>query len=401
MEDLDKKAMAITSTVVNMGAVSVNPMVAIPNLPTVNSTGFTEDNVIKWGDDNLFPYYLSNLAQISPTQAAIIDYKANQIAGRGVEVEGEAEYLQISPRQYKKLFNNIKGDLSTYEAIPFQLITNVTGQVITIIPLPTDSVRSGDYENGIIKEYFYKQNWKDTAEKAQKIPAWNPDKKGGKKGKFIAYLRDKKAGQYFYTVPSYFSAWRWIDLEDTMSEFHKNNIDNGFFPSVILEFFGQEPSQQEKSIFENAFMSKFSGKGAKKGVFIWNPDPDNKTEITTFNPPNLPDYFENLTESVSNKIITSHKISPLLVGIKLKGTTGLGSNAEEIQASFALYQSSTIQPLQDIVTDFLEEVHEYNGDEVTLKVIPNTPDFDYEAVKGKRNDLEPKKIEDENTSPIN
>ena len=400
MGEIEKQANAMTQTsVIHMGAMSVNPLEVIPNLPTSMSASVVDGEVIKWGGDNLFPYYLSNLSQISPTQAAIIDYKANQIAGRDVEVTGEAKYLQISPRQYKKLIKNVSSDVSNFEAVPFQLITNVTGQVVTVIPLPTDSVRSGDYVNGSVKVYFYKQNWADTSEKVEKIPAWNPTKKGGKKGKFIAYLRQTKAGQYFYTIPSYFSAWRWIDLEDTMGEFHKNNIDNGFFPSVILEFFGQEPDEVAKNTFLNKFKGQFTGKGAEKIIALWNPDEANKTSITTFNPPNLPDYFENLTESASNKIITAHKISPLLVGIKLKGTTGLGSNAEEIQASFALYQASTIQPLQDMITDFLEEIHEYNGDEVTIDIIPNIPNFEYEAVKGKRNDIakstEPNTTEDE------
>ena len=394
MSKIDKKVKSLESTVVHLGAMSVNPLTTIPNLPTVNSTGFTEGKVISWGGDNLLPYYLENLAQISPTQAAIIDYKANQIAGRSVKVIGEAKYLKITDRQYKKMFKSIKGDVSTFEAVPFQLITNTTGQIVTIIPLPTNSVRSGDYENGSVKEYYYKQNWADTGTQYETIRAWNPTKKGGKKGKFIAYLKDQKAGQLFYNIPSYFAAWRWIDLEDTMSEFHKNNIDNGFFPSVILEFFGQEPSKEEKAKFLNNFKTQFTGKGSEKIIAFWSGDPEDKTNITTFQPANLPDYFENLTESVSNKIITSHKISPLLVGIKLKGTTGLGSNAEEIQASFALYQSSTIQPLQDMITDFLEEIHEYNGDEVSIQIIPNVPDFEYEAVKGKRNDLEPNIEED-------
>ena len=389
MADIENKRQAINSTVIEMGAMTVNPLTTIPNLPTQNSSSVMDGEVVKWGEDNRFPYYLSSLLQVSPTHAAIIDYKANQIAGRDVEITGEVSPsgLQLTKRQYRKLFKNISSDLAVYEAIPFQLITNATGQVITIAPLPTDSIRSGDYKNGVIQNYYYSQNWADTNVQPTKLTAWNPNKRGGKKGKFLAYLRQPKSGQYFYTVPSYFSAWRWVDLESTIGEFHKNNIDNGFFPSVIIEFFGQEPTAEEKAVFENEFKNKFTGAGSSKVVLKWNSDPEDAAKITTFQPANLPDYFGNLMEEISSKIITSHKISPLLVGIKLKGTTGLGSNSEEIQASFALYQSSTIQPIQDMIIDFIEEIHDYNGDDVKIEVLPNIPDFSYEAVKGKRNDL--------------
>ena len=387
-EKKDDKANAPTSQVIQLGAESISPLITIPNLPTQAANGKIEGDVIAFGEDNLFPYYLSSLIQISPTHAAIIDYKTNAIAGRGVVLSSPSSTLQYSSKKIKGLFKKTSPQLATYEAFAWELITNVSGQVIKINPLPTDSIRTGDYKNGRIQNYYYKQNWNDSGEKSQSFKAWNPDLKGGKNGKFLLYARIERAGQYFYTIPSYFSAWRWISLEDTIGEFHENNIENGFFPSMIIEMFGAEPNKEGKVIFEEGIKAKFSGKGAAKIMAMWNPDPDNATNISTHNPPDLPDYFDGLMGEISAKIMTGHKMPPLLVGVKEKGTTGLGSNSEEIQANFALYSSTTISPLQDLMTESLEGIYEYNGEAIDVEIIPNVPDFEYEAVKGKRTDLE-------------
>jgi len=40
------------------------------------------------------------------------------------------------------------------------------------------------------------------------------------------------------------------------------------------------------------------------------------------------------------------------------------------------------------MTESLEGIYEYNGEAIDVEIIPNVPDFEYEAVKGKRTDLE-------------
>jgi len=309
IEEKNKTTQAAPSVgSVKLGAESISPLITIPNLPTQAANGTLDGDVVVFGEDNLFPYYLSSLIQISPTHAAIIDYKTNSIAGRGVEISMQPQILEYSEKKTHKLFKKTAPQNATYEAFAWELITNVSGQVIKINPLPTDSIRSGDYDKGRVRNYYYKQNWNDQSEKARPIKAWNPDLKGGKSGKFLLYARIERAGQYFYTIPSYFSSWRWISLEDTIGEFHENNIENGFFPSMIIEMFGQEPNQEGKMKFETGIKNKFTGKSAAKIVTLWNPDPDNKTSITTHNPPDLPDYFDGLMGEISAKIMTGHKM---------------------------------------------------------------------------------------------
>jgi len=382
-EDIKRKSRTLT-----LGAESVTPLTTIPNLPTQNSS-YKQDDYIFFGEDNKFPYYLTSLQQISPTHQAAIDYKTNAIVGKEVVISGDYEKaaLNYNPKDYQRLIKMTAPELATFEAFPFVLITNQKGQVVQIQPLPTDSIRSGDYEGGEIKNYYYSQNWAEASPKIEKIPAWNPFKKGGRKGRFLAYQRIIKAGQYFYTIPSYYSAWRYITIEDKMGEFHHNYISNGMFPSVLIELFGQQAEEEAVNNLESGLKQKFTGKGASKILILQNDDPDNKTNITSFNLQDLPNYFNEVNPASANKILTAHKISPLLIGVKEKGTTGLGSNSEEIQASAALFDSNTVLPMRLMITDLINDIHAYNGDDVEVEIIPNTPDFDYEAVKGKRNDL--------------
>ena len=175
MSQRSSKKEAAKTQIINLGAESINPLITIPNLPTESAAGTIEGDVIAFGEDNLFPYYLANLIQISPTHAAIIDYKTNAIAGQDVVLSSESKTLQYSDKQVKKLFKKTAPHLATFEAFAWELITNPTGQIIRINPLPADSIRSGDYENGKIKTYYYKQNLNNSEETKKTFKAFNPE----------------------------------------------------------------------------------------------------------------------------------------------------------------------------------------------------------------------------------
>ena len=51
----------------------------------------------------------------------------------------------------------------------------------------------------------------------------------------------------FYSIPSYYSAKHWLSIDGAIGEFHSNNLDAGFFQTVLLKMIGNpdEPSTHQ------------------------------------------------------------------------------------------------------------------------------------------------------------
>ncbi len=365
-----------------LGAISITPN-TIDNTPdTIRNP---DGSWINFGLDNKLHYYLSDSVQHSPTHSAIIDFKATVTKGNGIDLEGYNG--KLSAHQITDAVTKACADIPVFETFSWLLSTNVNGDVIRVTALPNEGVRVSDLNpaTGLPHRYFFSYNWSNGLPVTEYEPF---DFHRKRVGQFLLQRRVVRPNQYFYTVPAYYSAHDWISLEDKIATFHKNNLDTGFFPSVIMEFFGDEPNANEKVALENKISSKFGGASGKKLFTIFSEDGNEPTKITTFNPPDLPNYFEKLMSEISAKIMTSHRIPAILVGIKEVGKTGLGSNSEEIQASYSLYESVSIAPGRNLITDALNDIIKYNNDAFDFEFKEYQPSFGaIQTTKGKRNDL--------------
>ena len=369
------------------GAINITPG-TIKNTPDtiLDKSG----NWVNFGINNDLHYYLADAVQHSPTHSAITDFKATVIKGNGLNLEGLDGVL--SAAQINTAMTKASTDLPIFETLSWLLTTNVYGDVIRITALPNEGVRVSDLSptTGLPHKYFFSYNWVQSLNVTEYEPF---DFERKRAGQFLLQRRVIRPNQYFYTVPAYYSAHEWISLEDKIANFHANNIDSGFFPMVMMEFFGEEPDEGEKLIFENKIEAKFSGTNGKKLFTMFTADGEDATKITSFNPPDLPVYFDKLMGEISAKIMTSHRIPAILVGIKEVGKTGLGSNSEEIQASYSLYESVSISPYRSLIIDAITDILRYNGNDFEPTFKEYKPSFgDIQTTKGKRTDLAPTEI---------
>ena len=77
------------------------------------------------------------------------------------------------------------------------------------------------------------------------------------------------------------------------------------------------------------------------------------------------EQYRFLSDESMRKVMVSHRIvSPMLVGIK--DNTGLGNNAEELQAASILMDNTVIRPMQVTILDELEKILFYNEIELDI-----------------------------------
>jgi hypothetical protein len=148
---------------------------------------------------------------------------------------------------------------------------------------------------------------------------------------------------------------------------------NGLNPSLFVSFNNGIPSPEEQQDIYSQLASAYSGvDGAGKFFLTFATDKEHGTEITPIQSAN-DTYYISLSQRLAQQILTSHRItSPLLLGIKDIGGSGLGNNAGEIEVAALHFQTTTITPIQKTMIRLFNKILGYTGSGVEIKVEPLT-----------------------------
>ena len=338
------------------------------DLPVVMESTY-EDFVI-YGEDNQFPQRLIEAWLQSSTHNAITNGIVQMIAGDNItfdqkigDVEVWTQKVNAKGETLAELIHKTALDLYLHGYFGWQIVWNsARTKIVSIYHTPAEQIRSGKADdNGVVQNYYVSWDWTQYRKKKfkpQKIKAFDITDRS--EGKQMIFVKQYRPSQFYYSTPAYIGGMNWILLDNSVSEFHLNNIENGFFPSSVVQFFNGEPPQEQKRDIEAKFMAKFTGKGQSKIVFVYNENQDQKVAFDTHEPANLDKRFRELSPEIPKNIMIAHRVpSPLLFGIRDSG--GLGNNAEELQSSSLLMNKLVIVPFQKIILDTLGKVFKINN----------------------------------------
>lgn len=337
----------------------------------------TYEKWVIYGEDNLYPQMLIEAWQQSSTHMALTNGIVQMIAGEGItfsekilDVEAFRNRVNRKGETLEELIGRTAFDLYLHGYFGWQLIWNqARTKIVEIYHTPAEQIRSGKRdETGMIREYYISWDWEKHRKKGFEptvIPAFNlMDRSAGKQ---MLFVKQYRPNQYYYSTPSYVGGLNWILMDNRVGEFHLNNIENGFFPSSVVQFFNGEPPQEEKRKLELNFMQKFTGKKSAKIVFVYNNNQDEKVSFDTYEPANIDKRFRDLMPEISKNIMIAHRVpSPLLFGIRDSG--GLGNNAEELESSALLMNKMLIMPMQQIILEALDKIFRVNQWEVEMTI---------------------------------
>ena len=163
-----------------------------------------------------------------------------------------------------------------------------------------------------------------------------------------------------YHTPDYVAANNWALIDSKISEYHLNNISNGFMGSYFLSFANGIPTQEERLSIEQSLAQKFAGStNAGKMVLTFSDDKTRTPEITPISVSDADKQYIALQELMVQNILTGHRCtSPVLMGIK--SDTGLGNNADELNSAANYYLNTVIKPYQNHILKTLKKIFEVN-----------------------------------------
>ena len=323
------------------------------SLPYVNARQQTNGD-IRFGDDNLYPQMINQLYYTSPLHSSIIDFKTNAIIGGGYELKvdenatavDKVEVYSIERRlNLKKSLHTITKDVLLHNRKYFILRFNSLGDLVGVKSIGSEKVRRDkDGEN-----YFICDDWWSQIE----IRTIKRYSKHCKDTEQLFVYENHQVGQDIYPLPSYTSAFNWAFLDGEMSYLQKSNILNSIFPSFAMMFPKKPQGEEEKKAIKDTIERAKGAQNAGKAVAFFANNKEQLPTIESIPTNNLDNVFQVTTESIDSKICQAHTIDPILMGIRVSGKLGSGS---DIKQAYVIFEKNTIIPMRQVVEDIVNEI---------------------------------------------
>jgi len=354
-----------------------------PVVQEVRGREYIEYGTENW--KNLYPQFLIDLYYTSSTHAAIVNTTSEMIAGEDIIVEENDNLEQFV--KLKKFLAHANGKESLHEVLKkvsldfklqggfgLHLIYNkAKTEIVEIYHVPCERIRAGKPNNfGVVDTYYISADWSNTrTNKPTPIAAFNS--KDRTNPSQLLYTGLYSPNMDIYHTPDYLAANNWALVDSRVSEFHLNNISNGFSGSYMISFANGVPSREERMQIERSLAEKFTGaSNSGKFVLTFSDDKTRTPEITPISVSNADKQYLALQELLVQNILTGHRVtSPMLMGIK--NDTGLGSNVDEMNAAFEIYLNTVVVPYQKHILKTLSKIFDINGINIPLSFVQAKP----------------------------
>lgn len=378
-------------------SISANPKVFYRSSPenlereatTLGQKDFSE-NTLRWGDKNDFPLLLAKYVQDSPAASACIETKAKFIKGAGFSDPDLMKIVVNKNGQTLWDLHSILSDtLAMFEGFAVNLKFSSEKTITNVFNMAIENARfvkpDDDLATNITSikynPYFGTADFqkKYTKEYALYDPSALDDQlsKGKNFTGQVYYYGKTKPLYRFYPVPTYWSAKKWIYVDGKIQEFHAENLENGFFSSVIMQMIGdpskmsnnpkymREEKQADGSIkkiptktvgeeFSDMMGDSFSGtKKAGAALVLWANNKDSAAKIDAFPSTTNADMFVALQDLTTKNITIATRVPGILANIS-EGVS-IGGDGNEIEAAIELMQSNTVDD-RNRLAQFYNEV---------------------------------------------
>lgn len=349
---------------------------AIINLSNYVKPEIKEISGKKWvlnGKHNSFFQYIIDRYNGSSTNKVIIDTFVQLYYGQGIALNGEKEvYDELNEVFSKKEQRKCLADLKEFGQYDMQILRAKGGGVAKIMHIPTNKIAPEKAnDKGEIEAYYYCEDWTNVYKyKPERIPAFKISNGKPAEALSIKSVRPYSAGKFYFSDPDYLPALQYAELEEEISNFFINHIQNGLsFGYIVNMNNGGDLTDEEKNQLERKIKTHLTGtSNAGKFIISFNDSKEAEVTIVPLEVNDAHNQWEFLVGEARQQIITAHGAYPNLFGIAT--ANGLSSNADELDVQSRMIQDYQIKPKQDLFIDELAPILELNDLDTDLYFIP-------------------------------
>ena len=344
-------------------------MINLVNMASYTTPKIEENPAREWveyGKDNNYYQFLIDRFNGSAVNNAIITGIGEMIYGQGLD----ATNADKKPLDYAKMqlifrdedVRKVSLDLKLMGQACFCVVWNKgKTEIKKAKHLPIQNLRPEKAIDGEIQGYYYSDDWMQFRKdkyKPIRYDAFDGTRKSSDTQ--ILIIHPYSPGFFYFSPVDYQGSIQWSEIDEEIGNYHLTNIQQGFAPSMMVNFNNGTPTKEEQDAIERKITQKFTSTNGKKFVLSFN---DNAVQATTIDQIPISEAAEQykfLSEEATKKILVGHRVtSPMLFGIKDK--TGLGNNAEEIKVASQLFDNTVIKPKQNLILAAIDEVLAVNG----------------------------------------
>ena len=352
----------------------------------------TEEKNRDWigiGDNNDYYEHLVNAYMNSTTNRSVITGIGQQIYGRGLDATDSNK----KPEQFAQMKGLLKPDCLRKVCLDLKMLGEASLQVTykgkkiaSISHFPRETLRAEKMnDKGQIENYYYAPDWTKVTQATEltKMPVFGSKNSGNE-----IYVIKKYIPSYYYYSPCDYST-SYPVLESEIADYLINETMSSFNSRTIVNFNSGVPSEEKMQEIKSQVLNRLTSANGEKVIVAFNHNAEQKTTIDSLPVQQAPELYEYLSEECKRMILLTHRVtSPLLIGLRDMGGSGLGSNEDEIRTAQRLFSNTTIKPYQDLICDALDEILEKNGISLNLYFKTSDPlefisveDIDNDEVK--------------------
>ena len=347
---------------------------------------------IEYGDANgewrnLYPQFLIDLYYSSSITAAIVNATAEMISAEDLVITDEEDRDEEARVKLQNFMNNANGNETLHEvlkkvAFDFKLqgafALNIVWskdrtQIAEVYHIPVEKIRcEKPDEFGKTRGYYVSGDWANTrTNKPYRVPAFNVNDRTSPNQIIYTGLYSPNMNSYY--TADYISCNNWALIDSKVSEFHLNNISNGFTGSFMISFANGIPTAEERNQIERSLEDKFtSEKNAGKFVLTFSDDKTRVPEITSISPSDLDKQYLALQELLTSNILSGHRVtSKTLMG--LDSANGFSSNADELNAASNFYKNTVVVGFQNQILKVLHKIFQVNNMDMPVQFVQLKP----------------------------
>jgi hypothetical protein len=323
---------------------------------------------VTYGDSNSYFDFLIDRYKNSTTNNAIINNISRLIYGRGLFAldanKKPNEYAQMMALFNQDCLRKLTFELKALGQCAIQVhYSKDHKKILKAYHIPVQLLAPEKCnKEGEIEAYYYSDNWEDVKKFAPKrISAFGYSNNEIE----ILYVKPYSLGMKYFSYVDYQGALSYALLEEEVSNYLINEVQNSFSGTKIVNFNNGVPTPEQQNEISSQVLGKLTGSQGRKVIVSFNDNTETRTTVEDIPLNDAPDHYTYLSEECLRKIMLGHNVtSPLLFGIA--SSNGFSSNADELKNSSILFDNMVIKPFQDTIIEALDKILAYNG--ISLKL---------------------------------
>ncbi len=345
-------------------AISVSFGVAEQPSTKINkSRGYVEFGSGSWR--NLYPQYLIDLYENSPTHGAIINGKVKYIFGKGLYSDETQMDLWLQRankhESWNDLFFKAALDYEIHNRFYFEVVrTRENGK--RYYHLDASRVRIGEEEG----TYVYSDDWDKTGRKELDVfvlydrnKEIQRNKDGSPIREIIPYDEYRPNFDY-YGYPNYMNVITSVEAEKEISNYDLNQWKYGFLGATMINLNSGSPETEEQEAqIVKTIKDTIGGSGGDNILVNFSDNKDTAAEILGVKGENSAQEADMTAKRISATIFTGHTVTnAALFGVKEAGKLG---NRNEILEAYELFKETYISIRQNRLLSVIEDISGLEG----------------------------------------